>query len=169
MRTRLLLTIALLASAPVLGACGGGNDSSNQAKIDAARAQGAAAERAAQKRRDAEQAQKKLSQEVKKLQKQVKKGSAGGAAGGAAANGSSSSGSGGGAGAGSSCGGNLSVGSNTSCAFGVLVMRAYFQNGGGSGAVSAYSPVTQRTYTMTCTAGAPTVCRGGNNATVYIR
>lgn len=69
----------------------------------------------------------------------------------------------------SSCGGNLSVGPNTSCAFGLLVMRAYFDNGGGSGIVEAYSPVTQRTYAMTCTAGAPTVCRGGNNASVFIR
>jgi hypothetical protein len=32
-----------------------------------------------------------------------------------------------------------------------------------------YSPVTGRSYTMTCVAGIPSVCRGGNNAVVYIR
>ena len=38
----------------------------------------------------------------------------------------------------------------------------------GPGVVRAYSPVTDETYAMTCEAGDPAVCRGGNNAAVYI-
>jgi hypothetical protein len=33
--------------------------------------------------------------------------------------------------------------------------------------VSAYSPTTQQSYAMSCTAGEPHVCTGGNNAAVY--
>lgn len=70
---------------------------------------------------------------------------------------------------GSSCGGGLSVGPNTTCSFAAVVRSAYLVNGGGSGTVQAYSPVTQRFYSMSCSGGAPTVCRGGNSAVVYIR
>jgi len=68
-----------------------------------------------------------------------------------------------------SCGGNLSAGPSTTCAFAFNVENAYFQNGGGSSQFDVYSPITRIFYTMTCTAGVPTVCRGGNNAVVYIR
>lgn len=68
-----------------------------------------------------------------------------------------------------SCGGNLSVGSNTTCPFAQNVQSAWYAAGGGTVTVEAYSPVTNRYYTMFCSAGVPTVCRGGNNAVVYIR
>lgn len=68
---------------------------------------------------------------------------------------------------GTSCGGNLSVGANTSCAFAANVESAFYAQG--SGSVDVYSPVTGRWYTMNCVSGVPTVCRGGNNAVVYIR
>ena len=35
-------------------------------------------------------------------------------------------------------------------------------------AIRAYSPVTERTYTMNCSGGAEVYCRGGNNAVVRI-
>jgi hypothetical protein len=69
---------------------------------------------------------------------------------------------------GSSCGGNLSAGANTSCAFAVIVRSGFYEVGSGV-SFPAYSPTTGRIYTMTCTGGVPTVCRGGNNAVVYIR
>lgn len=73
------------------------------------------------------------------------------------------------AGAGSaSCGDGLSVNATTSCPFARSV-RSAFENSGGASVVEAYSPVTNRIYTMRCTSGLPTVCRGGNNAVVYIR
>jgi hypothetical protein len=167
MSRRLLCSIGILASLATASGCGsgGGTSTSSQDKIDAARKQGVIEEKAREKKAAAERAQKKLALEVAKLKKQVNKRpkttttAAGGTSGGTSPPASSSS----------NCGGNLSVGPNTSCAFGVLVERAYFQSGGGSGLVDAFSPVTQRTYTMTCTAGAPTVCRGGNNASVFIR
>jgi len=67
------------------------------------------------------------------------------------------------------CGGNLSVGSNTSCSFAYNVRAEYLAAGGRDAQIEAYSPVTGRYYVMTCTPGVPTVCRGGNNAVVYIR
>jgi hypothetical protein len=64
------------------------------------------------------------------------------------------------------CSPGLSAGANTSCAFAERVRAAYRQSG--PGRVSAYSPVTHRTYLMTCVAGAPVVCTGGDHASVII-
>lgn len=67
-----------------------------------------------------------------------------------------------------SCGGELSVGSATTCPFAENVRTAYAEElGSGSGIVYAYSPVTEKLYEMQCTAGTPHVCTGGNNASVY--
>jgi hypothetical protein len=68
-----------------------------------------------------------------------------------------------------SCGGNLSVGPNTSCAFAADVEAEFYSAGGGTSTIEVYSPVTATYYTMKCVAGIPSVCRGGNNAVVYIR
>lgn len=68
-----------------------------------------------------------------------------------------------------SCGSNLSVGPNTTCAFASNVESDYYGSGGGYQNLDVYSPVTGRYYSMTCNPGVPTVCRGGNNAVVYIR
>jgi septal ring factor EnvC (AmiA/AmiB activator) len=67
------------------------------------------------------------------------------------------------------CDGNVSAGGNTTCAFAINVESTYYRNGGGYATFDVYSPVTGLYYTMTCTPGVPTVCRGGNNAVVYIR
>jgi heat shock protein HslJ len=64
------------------------------------------------------------------------------------------------------CGGGLAVGPDTTCPFAENVRSAYDNTGPGT--VMAYSPVTNRTYAMTCSAGSPVVCSGGDNATVYI-
>lgn len=68
-----------------------------------------------------------------------------------------------------SCGDGLAVGPNTTCAFAQSVREAYLGSGGGNVTVEAYSPVTQQSYTMSCRAGAPTTCTGGNNASVFIQ
>lgn len=65
--------------------------------------------------------------------------------------------------------GNLSVGKNTSCSFAENVYNEWRFNGGGSRSFNVSSPVTNRDYWMTCVAGVPTICTGGNNAVVYIR
>jgi hypothetical protein len=64
-----------------------------------------------------------------------------------------------------SCGAGLSVGPNTTCAFAENVRSAYY--GSGPETVMAYSPVTNRTYAMSCSGGASVVCTGGVGATVY--
>lgn len=68
----------------------------------------------------------------------------------------------------STCGSGLSVNSSTTCPFAENVQSAYFEEiGSGSGTVYAFSPVTEQTYAMYCTAGSPHECTGGNNAAVY--
>lgn len=63
------------------------------------------------------------------------------------------------------------VGSSvTSCQFAQSVRQAYLADGnsGGSATIWAYSPVTGRGYTMSCSGGTVVTCTGGNNAVVYI-
>jgi hypothetical protein len=74
----------------------------------------------------------------------------------------------------SSCGGDaasggISVNSVTSCPFAENVESAWNSSGdSGPGTVTAYSPVTDQTYTMYCTPSDTgyEVCTGGNNAYV---
>lgn len=161
--TRSLLAAALIgACAFTFTACGGGNSGDQAAQsieIEKARAEAAAQQKLKDK-------QAELDRKLSDLRKQVKKKSqtkttviTTGSGGGSSSSSSS----------GSACGGNVSAGANTSCAFAQNVASEYFSVGGGNTSVSVYSPVTHQTYVMTCTAGAPTVCRGGNNASVYIR
>lgn len=63
------------------------------------------------------------------------------------------------------CGGQLAVGPDTTCSFGENVRAAYEREGPGTHEV--FSPVTEKTYSMTCSSGTPVVCTGANNASVY--
>jgi hypothetical protein len=67
---------------------------------------------------------------------------------------------------GTDCGNGVRVNSNTSCPFARYVAEGYRSEG--PGVIRAYSPVTNDTYAMTCESGNPAVCRGGNDAIVYI-
>lgn len=67
------------------------------------------------------------------------------------------------------CSSTISVNGSTSCSFAQNVADAYLSEGGGNRSVSAYSPITNQWYTMSCTGGVTTVCKGGNNAVVYLR
>lgn len=60
--------------------------------------------------------------------------------------------------------------SQTSCEFARSVWSEYVGSGGGGApmVISAYSPVTGISYTMSCSGGAVVTCTGGNNAVVYI-
>jgi hypothetical protein len=62
------------------------------------------------------------------------------------------------------CGDGLAVGPNTTCPFAANVRAAYRQHGPGT--VRAFSPVTRRTYVLSCSRGALVVCTGGDHATV---
>lgn len=64
----------------------------------------------------------------------------------------------------------VAAGGNTSCPFASAVHDAYIgQGGNGSGAtLQVTSPTTNQSYTMTCQAGNPVVCTGGNNAQVLL-
>lgn len=144
--------VALLAAAALLAlplsACGEDDSLSEEDVQEAA---------AAAVKQDREQ------QRLRKLEKQLKQVKAGQGSGSS----SSSSGSSGTSSGGGSCGGGVSVGPNTSCPFALNVAEAYAEDGGPS--VVAYSPVTNQTYTMTCSSnGAGVTCRGGNQAVVYI-
>lgn len=58
----------------------------------------------------------------------------------------------------------------TSCPFVIAVRRDYLNSGidGGNGTLRTWSPVMEQYYTMSCSGRQPAVCRGGNNAVVYI-
>lgn len=67
------------------------------------------------------------------------------------------------------CANGIGASSATSCEFAFNVAGEYGSNPG-STSISAFSPVTGQDYTMTCSAwtGGGTVCRGGNDAAVFI-
>jgi hypothetical protein len=67
---------------------------------------------------------------------------------------------------GEDCGDGVRVNENTSCPFARYVAEGYRAEG--AGVIRAYSPVTNDTYAMSCESGDPAVCRGGNDAVVYI-
>lgn len=58
----------------------------------------------------------------------------------------------------------------TTCEFAEEVRVEYgrVQPGGGPAVISVFSPVTGRTYTMSCSGVNPVICTGGNNAVVYV-
>lgn len=58
----------------------------------------------------------------------------------------------------------------TSCEFAEAVRAAYAEQANGDGPVTiqAYSPVTNQSYEMTCEGDSPVICRGGNEAVVYL-
>jgi hypothetical protein len=146
-----LAAMGLAAVSLGLSACG--SSGASQEELEAARKQGVAKARQ----------QQKIGQIEKEL-KNLKKGRSDGAsaAGGTASPAPESSATSG------NCGGSLSVNEQTTCGFAEAVEAAYYAEvGSGSGLVYAYSPTTQREYSMYCTAGSPHECTGGNNAAVY--
>jgi len=62
------------------------------------------------------------------------------------------------------CGGGITANSSTTCQFARNVKAAYGQ--GGSSTVSAFSPATNKTISMTCAGDDSVVRTGGNNARV---
>ena len=157
---RAIAAAAILVLPGALIACG--SDDASQQQLEQARKQGAEQQKLKDKQAEVEKQLKTLEKQRESSSKGSSSGGSGGSSGSSSSGGSVPSGA-------ASCGGGVSAGANTSCAFALNVASAYFQADGGDPTVSVYSPVTQRTYTMSCTGGAPTVCRGGNNAVVYIR
>lgn len=66
------------------------------------------------------------------------------------------------------CGNYTSVGPGTTCEFADNVKAAWQDAGGGNATVSAYSPTTGKTYSVTCSEGTTTVCISDTGAKVYI-
>ncbi len=65
------------------------------------------------------------------------------------------------------CGDGVYAGPNTSCQFAKNVREKYFSVPGDSIEIDVYSPVTDKTYTMSCVkTGDRVTCRGGNQAEV---
>jgi hypothetical protein len=139
--------LAMLVLALFLGACGGGGVSSQDV----------------QQQVQAALKKQKQQEELRNLRNQVN-GLKHGQNGTTVSPGSSSSS--GSSTSGSSCGGGVSVGANTSCGFAQNVADGYRATG--DSVIRAYSPTTHDTYAMTCSGSNPTVCHGGNDATVYI-
>lgn len=136
--------------------CGGGDETASQQELNQAYKEGqqAAQDQAAQQRTN-----RQLKNVKEKLQ-DIKNGDGSETT---TSTGSTS----GSTGATTSCGSGIGAGANTSCAFAQNVANAYYDSGGQT-TLDVYSPTTGQTYTMTCTPGSPTICRGGNNASVYV-
>ena len=65
------------------------------------------------------------------------------------------------------CGDRVSAGPTTSCPFAKNVRDEYFAVPGDSVEIDVHSPVTGKTYTMSCVrTGDSVTCRGGNQAVV---
>lgn len=152
---KLVALVVLAAVALSTAACGGNDD----AKVEQARKQGAAQERARLRQQQIIENQRRLQRELDRLKRQRTRSGGGGSSGGGG-------GGGGAAVSGTDCGAGVRAGANTSCPFAQIVRDAFYANGGAAGSFDAFSPVTGRTYTMTCTGGSPHVCTGGNNASV---
>jgi hypothetical protein len=105
-----------------------------------------------------EQQQQRINELQKKLRKERRHGSVHGVPTGSTSTGGSL--------IGSDCGDGVRVNEDTTCPFARYVAEGYRSEG--PGVIRAYSPATDDTYAMTCEAGDPAVCRGGNNAVVYI-
>ena len=156
MKHRPVFAVPCIAALALLFSGCGGSGGASEGEIERARKEGAQ--------------QARQSERIERLREEV--GELNGKGGGAGSSGSSSagassgsSGGSGGSGAVSSCGDGVSVGPNTSCPFAFRVADAYRSSS--ASVVDVYSPVTGRTYTMTCTSGSPHVCTGGNDASVY--
>jgi hypothetical protein len=146
----LVAVLAVLALS--LAACGGDSGAS-QEELDRARREGLAKARQQAKIDDIEKQLKSLKKNGRPSQGSPPPPSE--------SNSTASSGS-------TSCGGSLSVGPSTTCGFAANVEHDYYSEiGSGSGSVYSYSPTTGRYYTMYCSAGAPHICTGGNDASVY--
>ena len=152
---RALVTTGLIAASSVVLGCGG----ASQDEIGKAKAQGKAEAQAEQKAAAERKRQATLEAKVRRLEAQQK----------AAAKASSGASTSSTAASGTSCGSGITVATNTSCAFARNVYIEWQYAGGGTVTVAAWSPVTNRYYEITCTAGVTTTCRGGNNAVIYIR
>jgi hypothetical protein len=155
----------LLGLGVLLGACGGG---ASDEELEKARQEGAQQAR--------EQAQiEALEDKVKELEQEG--GGPDSKGGGTDDSGSGGSDSGSGSGSGTdsgsgpvtTCADDVQAGANTSCAFAINVAGEYGSNPGAT-TINAYSPTTGEYYTMTCSTWTDgrTVCRGGNNAAVFI-
>jgi hypothetical protein len=152
--------VVILAIGVSLLLCG--CSTTSQSELDKAKAAGASEEAAKQSASAQQEAQATLAAEVQKLQQQL-------AAKTATAAPSPLTQAPPVQPQGTSCGANVSAGSNTTCPFALNVAAEYLSQGGGTISIVVYSPVTGQNYTMNCVAGVPSVCRGGNNAVVYIR
>lgn len=146
--------IALGLLAITLAGCGGSDGSQ---ELEDARREGVALERARQQELAKQREQQRLQRRIDQLERQQR-------ADRQQRRTPVASSSGGG----TTCSSGLAVGPNTSCPFAEEVRSAWYGAGGGNATLNVYSPVTGRYYTMSCAAGITTVCRGGNNASVYI-
>jgi hypothetical protein len=160
------LAVLAIGASLLLSGCA----STSQSDLEKAKAAGASEEAAKQSASAQQEAQAKLAAEVQKLKDQLAaKTPTSTASPASPASPAQPAQPAQPAGTSTSCGGTVSAGPNTTCAFALNVAAEYFTQGGGTRTVLVYSPVTNQDYSMSCVAGVPTVCRGGNNAVVYIR
>jgi hypothetical protein len=154
--THVFVALALVGG---VSACGDDADAQRlrEEQLARARAEGVRQARIEERTRQAAETARQLRRELDKLKKSSRRRSR--------ASGSSIASTARSATAGNSCGGGLSVNSVTTCPFAENVRSAYYGSGQ-AGVIDVHSPVTDRTYTMSCSSGTLHVCTGGNGARV---
>lgn len=152
-----IAAVGMLAIATGAVGCGGSSEISPE-QVSSIKREAKRELQSEQRQRDADRKLRELERELRRLKKKSKpsKKESGGSAPAPPSGGT-----------GASCGGGVSVNSVTTCPFAANVAAAFYDSGPGT--VYATSPVTGQTYAMSCSAGVPTVCTGGNGAAVYIR
>ena len=149
-----LVLVGVIGMLVYSSGCGGASD----ADIQQAREDGAKEVRQAEKL-------KEIQQGIASLKRQKRRGSFRQLATPPASTSSTYTGSG----PSKTCANGVGASSATSCEFAFNVAGVYASNPG-SISIQAFSPVTGQDYVMTCSAwsGGGTVCRGGNDAAVFI-
>ena len=149
-----VILLAVLGLCVFAAGCGGASDQD----IENAKREGA---------KEAKQAEKlqEIQKGIAQLKKQRKKGNFKQTTAPPASTASTYTGSG----PAKTCSNGIGASSATSCDFAFNVAGEYGSNPGAT-SISAFSPVTGQDYSMTCSAwsGGGTVCRGGNDAAVFI-
>lgn len=165
-RSGLLLGTICAGALVAFAGCGSSDEGASADEIAAAQQQGA--EEAKQQFED-QQTQDEIAEVKEKLKKLKRDQDSSSADTGSSSSGSSSvpAGSGGIPSGATSCADDVYAGPNTSCEFAFNTATNYYGSGGSTN-IDVFSPVTGKNYVMNCVGSSPTVCTGGNNASVYL-
>jgi hypothetical protein len=147
------VVLAVTVAAVAWSGCGSDDGAATEERIRAERAEARAEGRKEERLRELE---RRLRKQEKDAGRDRARGGGGGG-GGSPAPGASAGG--------GNCGDGIVAGPKTTCPFARNVRSTYYASGQDP-VIEVWSPVTRRSYTMTCSGGSPHRCTGGDDASV---